>query len=210
LQRHAVNLPVIAPTPQQVESNTWGTGTIIEELNDFLTPAHLVIADTGDCLFASVELRADQFIASGYYASMGLSIPGAISAALARPEFRPIVLVGDGAFKMNGVELGTAADWNLSPIIVLLNNRSFATLKATDKERDYYRVRSWDYVGMARCLGGRGVQVKNRAEFRQALRNAQQASVFTVIDAFLPEGDASPTLQRLGRDYGGQIRMNSQ
>lgn len=207
LHKHHFVLPTIRTTAPGSASLSWGTGAIIEELNGFLNSSHLVIADTGDCLFASVELRTDRFIGPGYYASMGLSIPGAIGAQLACPELRPIVLVGDGAFKMNGAELGTACDQGLNPIVILLNNRSFATLKATDKDRDYYRVRPWDYVGMARSMGGLGVQVKNRAEFREALHCAQAARQFFVIDAVLPEGDASPTLQRLGQEYGGRIRM---
>jgi indolepyruvate decarboxylase len=184
----------------------WGTAAVIEELMGFLTPAHVVLADTGDCLFASVELRAELFIGPGYYASMGLAVPGAIGAQLARPDLRPVVLVGDGSFKMNGVELGTACDNGLNPIVILLNNRSFATLKVTDKDREYYRVRPWDYVGLAGCLGGSGTQVHSRAELREALRQAQASRQFFVIDAVLPEGDASPTLQRLGREYGGRIR----
>jgi indolepyruvate decarboxylase len=186
----------------------WGTAAIIDELNQFLTPHHLAIADTGDCLFASVELRADRFIGPGYYASMGLAVPGAIGAQLARPDLRPVVLVGDGAFKMTGVELGTARDLGLNPIVVVLDNHSFATLRAADQDRDYYRVRPWDYVGMAQCLGGRGAKVSNRAEFHAALRSAEAASEFYLIDALLPEGDASPTLRRLGQEYGSRIKSS--
>jgi indolepyruvate decarboxylase len=187
----------------------WGTAAVIHELNGFLKPSHVVLADTGDCLFASVELRADRFIAPGYYASMGLAVPGAIGAQAAWPDARPVVLVGDGAFKMTGAELGTAADYGFNPIVVVLNNRSFATLRAADgnRDRDYYRVREWDYVGLARCLGGDGMRASNAAELRAALRTAEESKDFFVIDTVLPEGDASPTLQRLGREYGGRIRM---
>lgn len=201
-----------APTPRARPTagppSAWGTAAVIEELNAFLKPSHLVLADTGDCLFASVELRADRFIGPGYYASMGLAVPGAIGAQAACPDARPVVLLGDGAFKMTGVELGTARDCGFNPIVVLLNNRSFGTLQATDCDRDYYRVRPWDYVGMARCMGGDGMQVANAAELRDALRRAEASSGFFVIDAVLPDGDASPTLRRLGREYGGRIRMH--
>jgi indolepyruvate decarboxylase len=200
----AVRPPVLSPSLRS--GCAWGTAALIEELNEFLTPAHLVIADTGDCLFASVELRADWFIGPGYYASMGLAVPGAIGAQLARPDLRPIVLVGDGAFKMTGVELGTASDLGLNPIVIVLGNRAFATLQVADRDRDYYRVRPWDYVGIARCLGGCGAQVRSRTEFRQALHCAQEACGFFLIDAVLPQGDASPTLRRLGQEYGGRIR----
>lgn len=204
----AVRPPVISPPLRS--GSEWGTAALIEELNAFLTPAHLVIADTGDCLFATVELRADWFIGPGYYASMGLAVPGAIGAQLARPDLRPVVLVGDGAFKMTGVELGTAHDLNLNPIVIVLNNRSFATLKVADRDREYYRVTPWDYVGIARCVGGCGAQVRNRAEFRAALRRAQAARGFFLIDALLPQDDASPTLRRLGKEYGGRIRMGGE
>jgi indolepyruvate decarboxylase len=206
LRKHEFSIPSPNTSSPQAKTASWGTAAIIEELNAFLTPSHVVIADTGDCLFASIELRADRFIGPGYYASMGLAIPGAIGAQLARPELRPIVLVGDGTFKMNGVELGTACDHGLNPIIVLLNNRSFATLKATDQDRDYYRVRPWDYVGVARCLGGQGMSVRSHAEFRAALKSAQESDKVFLIDTVLPESDASPTLQRLGQEYGGKIR----
>ena len=198
--------PSTVTSARPASGEEWGTAAVIEELMGFLTPSHLVIADTGDCLFASVELRAEMFIGPGYYASMGLAVPGAIGAQLARPDLRPVVLIGDGSFKMNGVELGTACDQRLNPIVILLNNRSFATLKVTDKDRDYYHVRPWDYVGMAHCLGGDGAQVHSRADLRQAVLHAQASQQFFLIDAVLPEGDASPTLQRLGREYGGRIR----
>jgi indolepyruvate decarboxylase len=183
--------------------------TILEELNDFLTPSHVVLSDTGDCLFASVELRAEWFVGPGYYASMGLAVPGAIAAQLARPDLRPVVLIGDGAFKMNGVELGTAKEHGLNPIVIVINNQTFATLKAADRDREYFRVRPWDYVNLARSIGGQGEQVKTRADFREALRRAQASSDFYLIDAVVPEDDASPTLKRLGKEYGGKIRMSS-
>jgi indolepyruvate decarboxylase len=128
---------------------------------------------------------------------------------LARPDLRPVVLVGDGAFKMTGVELGTAKELGLNPIVILINNRTFATLKAVDQDREYFQVSPWDYVGLARCLGGRGEQTQTRAEFREALHHAQASQDFYLVEAVVPEDDASPTLKRLGKEYGGKIRMAS-
>jgi indolepyruvate decarboxylase len=209
LRRHDWSPARAAPADAPPPASSWGTSAVVTILNEFLTPTHLVIADTGDCLFASVGLRADHFIGPGYYASMGLAVPGSIGAQLARPDLRPVVLVGDGAFKMNGVELGTAVDLGLNPIVILLNNRSFATLKAVDRDRDYYQVRSWDYVGLARCLGGNGIRVTNHRQFREALHQAQQSPDFFLIDAVLPPDDASSTLLRLGKQYGSSIRMQA-
>ena len=189
-----------AKPPRVPETKVLTMDGIIAELNAFLSPAHIVLADTGDCLFASVELRADYFIGPGYYASMGLAVPGAIGAQIARPDLRPVVLVGDGAFKMDGIEVATARDYGLNPIIVLINNRTYATLKVSSGDRSYFRLRPWDYVGLAQALGGQGVQVRSREEFHRALRLAEASQDFWIIDAVIDEADTSATLRKLGQE----------
>lgn len=200
LKRHKrVTLPAM-PVRKSASGNELTMGGIIEELNQFLTNKHIVLADTGDCLFASVELRADHFIGPGYYASMGLAVPGAIGAQVARPDLRPVVLVGDGAFQMDGVEIATARDYGLNPIVVVINNRTFATLKVSLGDRQYFRVRPWDYVGLAKALGGHGVQATTRNEFRNALQTADSCGDFFIIDAVIDEANTSTTLTKLGQE----------
>jgi TPP-dependent 2-oxoacid decarboxylase len=179
---------------------------IFEELNGFLQPHHLVIADVGDTLFGAVELRAALFIGAGYYASMGLAVPGAIGAQLADPTHRPVVLVGDGAFKMNGVEIATAVDLGLNPIVLVVNNGTFATLRILDREHDYTKVRPWDYVGLAKALGATGEKVETRAEFAAALRRADAAPGVYLIDAATDPEDASLALRRMAAEFGPRIR----
>ncbi|MCQ4574865.1 MAG: thiamine pyrophosphate-binding protein [Candidatus Brocadiales bacterium] len=180
--------------------------TIIDELNNFLTNKHLVISDVGDPLFASVELKTDIFIGPAYYASMGFATPGAIGAQLALPSRRPVVLVGDGCFQMTGVELSTAKKMGLNPIVIVFDNSSFATLKVLDKERDYLHVHPWDYVGLARSLGGNGTQVSTSTDFTKALRTATNSKDFYLIDAIIDEDDISPTLGRLAKDFRPRIQ----
>ncbi|MEE9584676.1 MAG: thiamine pyrophosphate-binding protein, partial [Candidatus Brocadiales bacterium] len=180
--------------------------SIVDGLNDFLTDRHLVISDVGDCLFASVELKTDLFIGPAFYASMGFAVPGAIGAQLAMPSRRPVVLVGDGCFQMTGVELGTAKKMGLNPIVVVFDNKTFSTLKVLDKDRDYLRVNRWDYVNIARSLGGDGVQVSTPQAFMGALRKASGSKDFYLIDAVIDENDVSPTLARLAKEFRPRIQ----
>jgi indolepyruvate decarboxylase len=180
--------------------------SILDALNQFLTPQHIVVSDVGDCLFACVDLKTDVFIGAGYYASMGLGIPGLIGAQLAEPDLRPIGLVGDGGFKMNGCELGTCQDLGLNPIVLIVNNRSFATLRFIDQDRDYFKVRPWDYVGFARSLGGQGEQATTRSDLHEALHRAAASEDFYVIDAVIDEDDSSPALKRLGQELGARFK----
>ena len=52
---------------------------------------------------------APNFSGPAYYASMGFAVPAGIGAQFANPKLRPLMLVGDGAFQMTGMELATAA-----------------------------------------------------------------------------------------------------
>src|SRR6185295_10123376 len=105
-------------------------GRLIGRLNAALTPDMVVVCDVGDCLFAAVELRVHErteFIASAFYTSMGFGMPAALGAAVARPDRRPLVLVGDGAFQMTGTELSTLARIGSNAIVVVFNNSGYST-----------------------------------------------------------------------------------
>ena len=91
-----------------------------------------VIADIGDAIFGAVGIRSArqaQFIAPAYYMSMGFAVPASIGVALAAKNLRPYVLVGDGAFQMTGVEISTIVRLGLNPIIIVLNNDGYGTMR---------------------------------------------------------------------------------
>ena len=82
----------------------------INVLNEFVREHDEMplVADTGDALFASVDIRANQCIAPAYYGTMGFAVPAALGVQIASGR-RPLVLVGDGAFQMTGSEISHAA-----------------------------------------------------------------------------------------------------
>ncbi|HXV28047.1 MAG TPA: thiamine pyrophosphate-binding protein, partial [bacterium] len=103
---------------------------LFQRLNTFLADDIVVIADPGDALFAGADLvihGKTEFLSPAYYTSMGFAVPASLGAQLADPELRPLVLVGDGAFQMTGMELSTIARFKLSPIVVVLNNAGYGT-----------------------------------------------------------------------------------
>ncbi len=181
--------------------------TIIEEINRFLQPGrYIVLSDVGDCLYASVDLRTDHFLGPGYYNSMGFGVPAAIAAGLAVPERRAIAFVGDGGFHMTGMELATARRLGLNPIVILWNNGCYGTLKAIAGPRPYFELPPWDYVAIARSLGGDGARVRTRQEFRQALEQAAESQTFFLIEAILPGDRMSRTWQRIASEVRSRLR----
>ena len=87
---------------------------VIRLVNEFLErhPEFPLVADTGDALFASVDIRSNECIAPAYYATMGFAVPAALGAQIASGR-RPLVLVGDGAFQMTGSEISHAREIRL-------------------------------------------------------------------------------------------------
>src|ERR1700678_1741712 len=84
-----------------------------------------VIADIGESLFGAADLemhRHTEFLSPAYYTSMVFGLPAALGASMANPRARILVIVGDGAFQMTGMELSTIARHGLNPIVVVLNN----------------------------------------------------------------------------------------
>jgi indolepyruvate decarboxylase len=162
-----------------------------------------VIADIGDALFGATELTIHgrtEFISPAYYTSMGFSVPAALGAQIAEPKRRVVVLVGDGAFQMTGMELSTIVRHGFDPIVIVLDNRGYGTerfLHAGDWE--YNEINPWRYHLLPEVLGGgHGYEVRTEAEFDRALNDAwNDRSQMSLIQVHLSRDDASKALQRL-------------
>jgi indolepyruvate decarboxylase len=167
------------------------------------------VTDVGDSWFIGLELRADVFVAAGYYSSMGFAVPAALGAGLAEPARRPLVIVGDGAFQMTGTELATHVDLGLRPIVLLLNNGGYGMLEAVDRPRPYFERRSWDYPALARSLGAEAERVSGPAELSAALRRADAAPGAYLIEAFTARDDLSPVMARIRAHVHSAFRINA-
>ncbi len=207
VKRRRLRVPSRRATGLRRRSALLTTRAVIEELNRVLTPGKFtVVADVGDCMYACVDLRTDVFLGPGYYNSMGFGVPAAVGAELAWPKRRAIALVGDGAFHMTGMDLGTAKAYGLRPIVILFNNGGFATLQAIAGKEPYFQVAPWDYVRIAESIGGRGVRVRTRDDLRSALQHALGNQDFTLIEISLSPTDLSPTWRRIAREVRSRLR----
>jgi indolepyruvate decarboxylase len=169
----------------------------------------VVIADIGDALFASSELlirRSTEFLSPAYYASMGFAVPAGLGVQLANPRARPLVLVGDGAFQMTGMELSGALRYGLDPIVVVLNNRGYGTERPM-QDGPYNDLQPWNFHRVPEVLGGgRGFLVRTEKELSEALAAAaKHRGSFCLIEVQLDPNDHSPALQRLTQRLAKKI-----
>ena len=174
---------------------------LFQRLNGYLTDETIVVCDVGDALFGATDLhihRRTEFIGPAYYASMGFAVPAAIGAGLANRALRPLVLVGDGAFQMTGLELSTVVRYGLKPIVLVLNNGGYGTERQM-QDGAYNDILPWNYARLPELLGaGRGWKAATEGELNRALEEAAaNTESFSLIEVCLDRADRSPALERL-------------
>jgi len=184
---------------------------LIQRLNVALEDNTIVIADPGDALFASTELVVHgrtEFISPAYYTSMGFAVPAALGAMSAQPDHRVVVLVGDGAFQMTGMELSTIVRHRYAPIVIVLDNRGYGTeRKLYPGDWKYNDVQPWNYAQLPQVLGGgTGYDVHTEGDFDAALRNAwTNRGGLSLIHVHLDANDFSLPLERLAERLGDRV-----
>ena len=203
----AVPVPMSGGTePRSADSAPMTAARLIEAANEFVEahPEVPLVSDTGDCLFAAVEIQSNDCVAPAYYATMGFAVPAALGLQVSSGR-RPLVLVGDGAFQMTGSEIAHAPALGCNPIVVLLNNNRWEMLQAFYPHAGYNETVPWPFARLAELWGGRGVVAGTIGELRAALREAWQAPGFTLIEVPLAKGDISPVLSRFVKAFKERV-----
>ena len=196
----------LAPDPNRPMTSA----RMFSKLNTILNEDMVVIADIGDALFGSADMvmtRRTEFISPAYYTSMGFGVPAALGAAIANRSARPLVIVGDGAFQMTGMELSTIVRHGLNPIVVVMNNKGYTTERFL-LEGAFNDIHNWAYHKLPEVFGaGLGIEVHTEGDLADALDRAlANSSSFTLLNVHLDPMDRSPALDRLAQKLSARIR----
>jgi TPP-dependent 2-oxoacid decarboxylase len=183
---------------------------LFERLNFSITDNTIVIADIGDSLFGALDLTIHgqtDFLSPAYYCSMGFAVPAAIGAQLANPTLRPIVIVGDGAFQMTGMEISTISRFGLNPVIIVLNNKGYGTERPM-LDGPFNDVLPWNYYRIPEITGhGKGFVVQTEDQLEESLSSTEKfySKDLCILDVRLDTHDGSPALQRLTESLGKKV-----
>jgi acetolactate synthase-1/2/3 large subunit len=159
---------------------------LARDINDFLTDNTVFIGDGGDVVTISasaIQTRLPgQWLDPGPLGTLGVGLPFAIAAKLARPEKEAFVLFGDGAFGFNGFEFDTAVRFNLPLVSVVGNNAAWNQIRYGEIAK-YGEARgdtanllaATRYDRVVEALGGYGDHVTEPKDIRPALERARQS-----------------------------------
>lgn len=177
---------------------------IFEAIREVASPDYIAVADGGDLLsFARVGLAATTYLDAGAFGCLGVGVPFAIAAALARPERQVISVNGDGAYGINAMEIDTAVRHGAKAVFIISNNAAW-NIERYDQESNYggrvvgTTLRHSDYAAMARALGAHGERVEDPADIVPAIRRAL-ANAPAVVDIVTSrEAVSSDAMKGLG------------
>jgi indolepyruvate decarboxylase len=176
------------------------TERLFHKIDSILNNKMAIIADIGDSLFGAADLvvqNRNYFLSPAFYTSMGWAIPGALGVQVASPDVRPIVILGDGAFQMSCSELSTMLDRALNPIIFVLNNDGYATERSFI-DGGFNDIRRWNYHLVTEMLGGgNDFLVKTEEDLDEAVQEALDSEVLSVINIEVQRDDISDGLRRM-------------
>ena len=119
--------------------------------------------------------------------AMGYGLPAAIAASLAYPERQVVCFAGDGDIQMGLAELGTAVQSGARPVILVLNNGSYGTIRM-HQERDYpdrisgTTLINPDFTAVAQAYGMLGIRVGKTEEFEDAFSAAVASASGGIIE----------------------------
>jgi indolepyruvate decarboxylase len=211
LSSRAISSPPVAPPPAEPPAPTPARDEPLTQemvwnrLCAALTTGNVVLADQGTSFYGMADHRLPNgvtFIGQPLWGSIGYTLPAAVGAAVAHPDRRTVLLIGDGAAQLTIQELGTFSREGLSPVIVVVNNDGYTVERAIHgKTAPYNDIAGWSWTDIPHALG-----VANHLAFRAqtygelddaftAAAEHQDRMVF--VEVVLPRLEIPPLLAQL-------------
>ena len=129
--------------------------------------------------------------------AMGYGLPAALAAKAYDPDRFVMCFAGDGDFQMSCAELGTAMQARLFPIVLIVNNGTYGTIRMHQERMYPYRVSGTnlenpDFVMLAKSYGFYGERIKSTEQFAAAFEKAKTSKTGAVLDLVVSTEAISP------------------
>jgi acetolactate synthase-1/2/3 large subunit len=164
----------------------------------------IVVGDGGEIVAIAAAVipinRPAHWLDPGPLGCLGVGMPFAIAAKIARPVQDVLIIYGDGAFGLNGFEYDTAVRFNL-PIVGVVGNdhgwgqirrpqihmfgRDRAIATALEPSAAYHRV--------VTALGGWGEEVTEPAEIVPSLTRARESRKPALVNVHIADTPIDPS-----------------
>ena len=146
-------------------------------ISHFLDRQSTMIVETGSALFAGAEVLMPsgcRFMSQTFFGSIGYTVGATLGAALAAPDRRTCLFVGDGSFQVTAQDVSTMIRYGANPIIFLLNNDGYLVERVIS-DGPFNDLQQWDYARLPEVFGGGyGCKVRTEGDLEQAPDRGQK------------------------------------
>ena len=163
---------------------------IVHEIQNFVTEDMTVALDMGAFHIWIARyfysFRPGQLLISNGQQTLGVALPWAIAASLARPGGKVLSVSGDGGFLFSGVELETAVRLKSNLVHMIWSDGGY-NMVAFQEMAKYGRVTGTafgpiDVVQYAEAFGAAGYRINHPDELAPTLRKAMETPGPVLID----------------------------
>jgi acetolactate synthase-1/2/3 large subunit len=163
---------------------------VINAVRDILPDDGLLISDVGSHKMWIARnyqtYEPNSCLISNGLASMGISLPGGIAAAMVDDERPVIAMMGDGGSMMNIQELETAHRLGLHFIIIILNDNNYGLIEwkqAMSEGKSFgTKLTNPDFVKLSESFGVEAYKPTDVSHLKSILNNAIDNKILTLIE----------------------------
>lgn len=165
---------------------------------------NLVFAEQGTAYFGISDVRLPEGVTcygQPMWGSIGYTLPASLGAAIASPQKRSVLLIGDGSALLTIQELAVMFQERTNPVIVLVNNDGYTVERAIHGENQRYNdIPKCDWQAMPKAFGGNDdntllLKVETAGELKAALlKAAATTDKMVLIEVIADKQDIPPLL----------------
>jgi acetolactate synthase-1/2/3 large subunit len=179
---------------------------IIWDLRTALESEDITICDVGaHKMWMARMYRCDEpntCIISNGFASMGIALPGAISAKLLFPDRNVVAVTGDAGFLMNSQEIETALRLNVAIVVLIWNDNGYGLIEWKQMNqfgrKSNVEFTNPDFVKYAESFGAKGYRVEKTEDLLKVLKQALADNTVSIIDCPVDYGENLKLTEKLG------------
>ena len=174
---------------------------VIRELRRVFPRDGILLVDSGaHRAFAGHYWEAYEpgtYVSATNLGPMGWAIGAAIGVQCAQPGRRVAVVTGDGCMRMGGMEVATAARYQLPIVFVVINNAALGNVwlrahQVGPVPDELTRLPDHEWAAFAKALGCRGETVRDPEELAGVIEGALAGPGPCVIDVKADRAFATP------------------
>jgi thiamine pyrophosphate-dependent acetolactate synthase large subunit-like protein len=170
---------------------------LCKEVRDFLRRDAILVVDGQEILnFGRQSIPTfvpGHRLNSGAFGCMGVGLPFAIGAKVAKPEAQVVALHGDGSYGINAMEIDTAVRHRVPVLVVISNNGGWTGDPQNNKPGRNLGFTRYDRV--AQDLGAHGEFVEKPNDVRPALERAWASGKPAVVNVITDPSARAQTVR---------------